>query len=689
MAIKVKLLPRWPAAVDAVAPIVATKANGAVTLSYDSSTLPTTGSVSATAKILTRDGAVYQEVLASAVSGPTIANQRILGNISGGTAAASALTGAQVNTFLPAFTGDFGSGGVQGLVPAPPAGSAAGGKFLKSDGTWQPVVFGPIRTIEQYGGGTNSIDNQPFLYAALASLPSTGGAIYFGPGTYTFASNVTFTLANAISNVTIFGAGVDVTRLRWTAANGGITLNWANFQNSITVRDMTLTTTQGAGSGAAFSIASNIAAVGYQTIPKSNFQNLTIIGDNPNSAANYWETAAIYVENIGMVNFDNIHIYGGSTGVTPAGKGIVIAQTAAVPIVAGYNITNSEFNVIDYGVQIFNNPQGVTLNQCTFVDGNIGVVTTNTGGTDLIGLQILNCNFNSRLYGLYCENQVNDFMFVGNLVYIIGTTGSYAGIKLAAIARFTIAANDFVESGSSIIDPPIIIDFTYGWPGTVSGNIFCGSFPVGVSLTANSSYVKVVGNSFSPTIATPVSNSGTNNRIEATISTSGSASDLTTGTVSSARGGAGAINGALKGNGSGVVSQAAAADLSDYTAPGSNFTPVLSFGGASTGITYSTQAGSYTKIGKLVAATFRITLTSKGSSTGAAAVAGLPAAYTFASGVCSFYGGMSSATSIQGYVDGGGTFNFTLPGAAGISAVMDTNFTNNSDLICTVVYPSA
>jgi len=44
------------------------------------------------------------------------------------------------------------------------------------------------------------------------------------------------------------------------------------------------------------------------------------------------------------------------------------------------------------------------------------------------------------------------------------------------------------------------------------------------------------------------------------------ASALTTGTVAAARGGAGTVNGALKGNGSGTVSQAACADLSNAAA---------------------------------------------------------------------------------------------------------------------------
>jgi hypothetical protein len=46
------------------------------------------------------------------------------------------------------------------------------------------------------------------------------------------------------------------------------------------------------------------------------------------------------------------------------------------------------------------------------------------------------------------------------------------------------------------------------------------------------------------------------------------------------------------------------------------FTPALSFGGGTTGITYSVQAGSYTRIGNRVLLTVNIILTSKGSSTG-------------------------------------------------------------------------
>ena len=45
------------------------------------------------------------------------------------------------------MVGDTGSGGVAGSVPAPGAGTAAAGKFLKADGTWAVPAGGSGSTI--------------------------------------------------------------------------------------------------------------------------------------------------------------------------------------------------------------------------------------------------------------------------------------------------------------------------------------------------------------------------------------------------------------------------------------------------------------------------------------------------------------------------------------------------------------
>ena len=53
--------------------------------------------------------------------------------------------------------------------------------------------------------------------------------------------------------------------------------------------------------------------------------------------------------------------------------------------------------------------------------------------------------------------------------------------------------------------------------------------------------------------------------------------------------------------------------LDDYEE--GTWTPTLSFGGVTTGITYSNREGAYTKVGRLVTAFLRVTLTSNGTAT--------------------------------------------------------------------------
>lgn len=65
-----------------------------------------------------------------------IPNNTVVGNASGGRAAAVPLSAATATSVLNAFVGDGGSGGTKGLVPAPGAGDAAAGKFLAADGTF-------------------------------------------------------------------------------------------------------------------------------------------------------------------------------------------------------------------------------------------------------------------------------------------------------------------------------------------------------------------------------------------------------------------------------------------------------------------------------------------------------------------------------------------------------------------------
>lgn len=66
------------------------------------------------------------------------------------------------------------------------------------------------------------------------------------------------------------------------------------------------------------------------------------------------------------------------------------------------------------------------------------------------------------------------------------------------------------------------------------------------------------------------------------------------------------------------------ADEVTWATEAATWTPTITFGGASVGITYSLREATYTVLGNLVWVEAQITLTSKGSSTGTALIGGLP-----------------------------------------------------------------
>ena len=112
------------------------------------------------------------------------------------------------------------------------------------------------------------------------------------------------------------------------------------------------------------------------------------------------------------------------------------------------------------------------------------------------------------------------------------------------------------------------------------------------------------------------------------------------------------------------------------------WTPVLNFGGATTGITYGTQTGNYYRIGSLYFVEFSITLTSKGSATGNATITGLPAAAAAAApGVsCRFYTALASVTGTPfGYI-GSTTITLAMAGATDRTVMTNSNFANTSRL---------
>jgi hypothetical protein len=135
---------------------------------------------------------------------------------------------------------------------------------------------------------------------------------------------------------------------------------------------------------------------------------------------------------------------------------------------------------------------------------------------------------------------------------------------------------------------------------------------------------------------------------------------------------------------------AAAYALDDYEE--GTWTMGVSFGGAAAGVTYSENTGTYTKIGRQVTVNGYMALTSKGSSTGAARVTGLP--FTIGSGD-SYYAAASFrlnnitfTNQFQGFADPNTTTirleEVTILGAN--TGLTDADFADNSIIMVSQTY---
>jgi hypothetical protein len=127
-----------------------------------------------------------------------------------------------------------------------------------------------------------------------------------------------------------------------------------------------------------------------------------------------------------------------------------------------------------------------------------------------------------------------------------------------------------------------------------------------------------------------------------------------------------------------------------------SWTPRLEFAGGSVGMTYSTQRGSWLKIGKLVFIDFEFTLTSKGTSVGTANLDGLPfpAASTRPAALTVGYSqNMALPTStpaILGYGDqSGNALVLRVHNTGSDTTLTDTHFTNTSRWIGAGTYLAA
>lgn len=242
-AMRLRIIPRFPARVQATDGLTATRTGGVLTIGQDwtpiqESDLPADSSdldllffdreTAAYSRIpvdqIITPGADWDTLPGKPTEFPPSAHSHPTSAIIGlddalaaklddtqataaGLAMMGALSAAAQTALLSAFTGDSGSGGVKGLVPAPAAGDDAAGKFLSAGGTWDPPPGSPGVLYDAVAEGgcdnTGATITGTEVQAAIDAATTAGRPCYFPPGTY----DITGTRIRPPSGARIVGAG--------------------------------------------------------------------------------------------------------------------------------------------------------------------------------------------------------------------------------------------------------------------------------------------------------------------------------------------------------------------------------------------------------------------------------------------------------------------------------------------------
>ena len=453
-----------------------------------------------------------------------IANNTVLGNVSGGNAMPGPLTQAQLAGLVPpaalivptngALRTQSTAGFVSGQTVVDRAGfstpgDGGGARYVYSSsacslnsgggdngsqvqasggGCWLLDNKG-CPSIKIFGGqGNNAADNTTPFTNALNSYPNP--CVYFPAGKYRFASAVTYTFPGNPQALTIEGDGIDQTELTWpNAVTTALTINLIGQSNAIHVHDLAMTSGQ-AGGDTALAVNQTITCptvCASGSGVQSTFRNLVFRGDDGymeqthHTPAHFWGTG-IGLSNVSFTIFDNIYVngqfntHGGPFADASSGTGVFLHGTSSTVIPVVFNFTNCNFQGLGNGIAIGPYIQGVSVSQSNFTgnDSGIGALASSPG---LDQLAVVASQF-ANMTDLALASTFLDVMVLNNL--FLGVAAPLAGTKVSILTgnptdNLVIQGNSFRGAGSSVANNAIILnngstpDLA---PAIVSGNVF-------------------------------------------------------------------------------------------------------------------------------------------------------------------------------------------------------------------------
>lgn len=437
----------------------------------------------------------FSSVSGGIVSTPSIAALR----------AATATSLPQTLTQVLGYTalGDGGSGPF--AVNATDASSPDNGCTIIVDTSgrrWYRQTNLTAINIQWCGGGPTRSDNAPFLTAALAVLPATGGAVYIPTGNYSFGSQIAYTIPSTTAAVSIFGDGQDGTILTW-AAGQGMAITYVGPFDSIHIHDLSfLTGTVGTASQTALTLTMQPSDANAANSALSSIENITIRGSDGYSRTNFWSTG-INVQAVSNINFTGMHFVGPSA---IGGNGVILAGNSTTPAVI-FNFTDSYFETLNQGIVYGQYTQGVTVSQSNFTGGNYGVANSNAlPGLDQ--LIVMGSTFECVHGGIVLMTGVPNTNITGDLFII--PSNAYGLYFTAGTSAWEVVGNSFVPDTAATTTTGIAV-VASTLTGTVLANNFL-ALTLGIQLATAATGVNVQSNAYSAN-TNNISNLGTGNTI--------------------------------------------------------------------------------------------------------------------------------------------------------------------------------
>jgi hypothetical protein len=348
----------------------------------------------------------------------------------------------------------------------------------------------------------DTTDNSTAMQNALTWAATSGGTLLIPPGTTYYAVGPTATLpANA--TVTFQGQGPNLSLLRPASGQNGLTLLSGTAQSSIHVDGIGFLAS-GAGAGDAIHFTANGATVFSQTTVISN---ATFRGADGYGASDYWANG-FYTDLVSNINFLNDTFYG--TNGTYHGTGINLAGGTGLGVI--YNVSASNFQALNKGINLGNNIQGLTISQGNFTPDNYGVYV-GPGLSGLDQISVVASQFNQNTVGIDLLSPVVNVVLSGGNLFSVNATNETA-IYIAEADQCSITGNAINGINFTIPSSAIGIDIE-GVEGTrgcaISGNSM-SLLDTAVKLGSGTAWNKVSGNQWGQN-NTKITSASINNEI--------------------------------------------------------------------------------------------------------------------------------------------------------------------------------